>query len=117
MKELFENEEAVEFIAALRIVHMASMRGSPADHIACAIAQKQLHSSHHFEAALGLSFCVPRSDDPKESGFYLIMVMGSEQTGLAGVKGVNCSKGRSGPSVSNRQGALKTIRNTLEGNQ
>jgi len=35
----------------LRIVHMATMRGKPSDPIACAIAQKQLYSSHYFRTA------------------------------------------------------------------
>ena len=81
----------------LRIVHMVTMRGSPTDPIACAIAQKQLYSSHYFQTALDLSVCVREGDDPKQSGFYLIKAMGSEQAGLTGAQGIDRSKGRGGP--------------------
>ncbi len=63
----------------LRVVQMVTMRGNLADPVACAIAEKQLYSSHYFETALDLSFCTRESDDPKQPGFYLIMAMGSEQ--------------------------------------
>jgi len=99
----------------LRIVHMVTMRGNPVDPVAYAIAEKQLYSSHYFETALDLSFCVRGSDDPKQPGFYLIMAMGSEQTGLTGVKGSVVRKVAVGRSVSNLQNALAAIRNTLEG--
>jgi hypothetical protein len=73
------------------------------------------NSSHYFETALDLSFCIRGSDDSKQSGFYLIMAMGSEQAGLTGVKGSIVRKAAVGRSVSNLQNALTTIRNTLEG--
>jgi hypothetical protein len=101
----------------LRVVQMVTMRGNPADEVAYAIAEKQLYSSHYFETALDLSFCVRESDNPKQPGFYLIMVMGSEQAGLTGVKGSIIRKVAVGRSVSNLQDTLTTIRNTLEGNQ
>jgi hypothetical protein len=101
----------------LRVVHVVTMRGNPADQIAYAIAQKQLYSSHYFETALDLSFCVRGSDDPKQPGFYLIMAMGSEQAGLTGAKGAIVRKAAVGRSVSNLQKALTAIRNTLEGSQ
>jgi hypothetical protein len=101
----------------LRIEHMVTMRGSPADPIACAIAQKQLYSSHYFETALDLSICVREADGPKQPGFYLIKAMGSEQAGLTGVKGSFVRKTAVGRAVSNLQNALTTIRNTLEGSQ
>src|SRR5260370_9528071 len=69
----------------LRLVQVVTMRGNPADEIAYAIAEKQLYSSHYFETALDLSFCVRGSDNQKRPGFYLIMAMGSEQAGLSAV--------------------------------
>src|SRR5271165_5129860 len=42
----------------LRIVHMVTMRGEPTDEVAYAIAEKQLYSSHYFETALDMSFCI-----------------------------------------------------------
>jgi hypothetical protein len=99
----------------LRVVQVVTMRGKPGDQIAYAIAEKQLYSSHYFETALDLSFCVPSSDDPKQPGFYLIMAMGSEQTGLTGAKGSIVRKAAVGRSVSNLKEALTTIKNTLEG--
>ncbi len=101
----------------LRVVQVVTMRGNPNDPIAYAIAEKQLYSSHYFETALDLSFCVRGSDDPKQPGFYLIMAMGSEQTGLTGIKGSIVRKAAVGRSVSNLKDALTTIRNTLESNQ
>ena len=101
----------------LRVVQMVTMRGNPGDPVAYAIAEKQLYSSHYFETALDLSFCIRGSDDPKQPGFYLVMAMGSEQAGLTGVKGSIVRKVAVGRSVSNLQDALTTIKNTLEGNQ
>jgi hypothetical protein len=57
-----------------RVVHMVTMRGSPTEQGAYAIAEKQIYSSHYFQTALDLAFCVPTMDDKKQPGFYLIMV-------------------------------------------
>jgi len=101
----------------LRVVQLVTMRGKAADEVVYAIAEKQLYSSHYFETALDLSFCVRGRDDPKQPGFYLIMAMGSEQAGLTGVKGSIVRKTAVGRSVSNLRDALTTIKNTLEGEQ
>jgi hypothetical protein len=101
----------------LRVVQMSTMHGNPSDPVAYAIAEKQLYSSHYFETALDLSFCVRGSDHDKQDGFYLIMAMGSEQAGLTGAKGSIIRKTAVGRSVSNLQQSLTAIKNTLEGNQ
>ncbi len=101
----------------LRVVQMVTMRGTPANPVIYAIAEKQLYSSHYFETALDLSFCIRGNDDQKQSGFYLIMAMGSEQAGLTGVKGAIVRKVAVGRSVSNLQDALTAIKHTLEANQ
>ncbi len=101
----------------LRVVQVVTMHGKPADRIAYVIAEKQLYASHYFETALDLSYCIRDDDDPKQSGFYLITTMGSEQAGLTGVKGSIVRKAAMGRSVSSLQDALTTIRNTLEGTQ
>jgi hypothetical protein len=101
----------------LRVVQMVTMRGSPAEPVAYAVAEKQLYSSHYFETALDLSFCVRGSDDPKQPGFYLIMSMGSEQAGLTGAKGSVIRKAAVGRSVSHLQKALTAIKSMLEANQ
>lgn len=101
----------------LRVVQMVTMRGNPGDEVAYAIAEKQLYSSHYFETALDLSFCVRGSDDPTKPGFYLIMAMGSEQAGLTGPNGAIVRKTAVGRSISNLHNLLTSIRNTLEGNQ
>jgi hypothetical protein len=100
----------------LRVVQLVTMRGNPGDQMAYATAEKQLYSSHYFETALDLSFCVRGSDDPKQPGFYLISAMGSEQAGLSGVKGSIIRKTAVGRSVSNLQKALTAVKNTLESN-
>jgi len=98
----------------LRIVQMVTRRGDPSDPLAYAIAEKQLYSSHYFQTALDLSFCIRGADPAKQPGFYLIMAMGSEQAGLTGVKGSIVRKTAVGRSVSNLQNALTTIKKTLE---
>jgi len=100
----------------LRVVQVITLQGSNSHEPAYAIAEKQIYSSHYFETALDLTYCI-RSDDPKQPGFYLIMVMGSEQAGLTGLKGSVVRKAAVGRSVSNLQKSLLTIKNALEMNQ
>lgn len=101
----------------LRVVQMVTMHGGPADPVVYAIAEKQLYSSHYFETALDLSFCVRGNDDSKQPGFYLIMAMGSEQAGLTGARGTVIRKAAVGRSVSHLQKALAAIKVTLEADQ
>jgi len=101
----------------LRVVHLITMHGNPTDPVAYAFAEKQLYSSHYFETALDLSFCIRDGNDPKHHGFYLLMAMGSEQAGLTGAKGAIVRKAAVGRSVSHLQNALTKIRATLESNQ
>jgi len=98
----------------LRVLQMSTMMGKPDDDVACAIAEKQLYSSHYFETALDLSFCVRGQGEAKERGFYLIMAIGSEQAGLTGVKGSIVRKAAVSRSVSNLRNALASIRDMLE---
>jgi hypothetical protein len=98
----------------LRIVHMVTMRGEPSDPIACAIATKQLYSSHYFRTSLDLSVCVRDRDDAKQEGFYLIKALGSEQGGLSGPKGSIVRRAAVSRAVSNLQKGLAAIRNTIE---
>jgi hypothetical protein len=60
------------------------MRGNASEPIAFAVAENQLYASHYLETALDLTFCVQSA---KDSGFFLITLVGSEQARLAGVKG------------------------------
>ncbi len=98
----------------LRIVHLITMRGKPGDPVVYAMAEKQLYSSHYFETALDLSFCVRAGEKADEPGFYLIKEMGSEQAGLIGLKGSIVRKAAVSGSLSNLQKALTAIRSTLE---
>ena len=98
----------------LRIVHLITIRGKPGDPVVYAVGEKQLYSSHYFETALDLSFCVREGDTASEPGFYLIKEMGSEQAGLTGLKGSIVRKAAVSGSLSNLQKALTAIRNTLE---
>jgi hypothetical protein len=97
----------------LRVVHVVTMHGNAPQEPEYVIAEKQLYSSHYFETALDLTFCVRDMDDPKP-GFYLIMAMGSEQAGLTGMKGSIVRKVAVGRSVKSLQSSLTTIKNTLE---
>jgi hypothetical protein len=99
----------------LRVVHVITLRGQGADPMAYAIAEKQLYSSHYFQTALDLTFCVRDGGNPGRSGFYLIKAMGSEQAGLTGVKGSIVRKVAVDRSVSSLQKSLEVIKETLEG--
>jgi hypothetical protein len=99
----------------LRMIHQVIMRGDPSGDVAYVIAEKQLYSSHYFNTALDLSFCVRDHDNPKHPGFYLIMAMGSVQQSLSGFGGEIIRRVAVGRSVSDLQAALTNIRNTLEG--
>jgi len=96
----------------LRVVQVVTMHGDPGAPIGCAIAEKQLYASHYFETAMDLSYCVRGSKDQR--GFYLIMLLGSEQAGLTGVKGLVLRKVAVGRSVSSLQDALTTVKNKVE---
>jgi hypothetical protein len=100
----------------LRMVQVVTMHGNDPQEPTYVIAEKQLYASHYFETAIDLTYCF-RSDDPKQPGFYLVMIMGSEQAGLTGLKGSVVRKAAVGRSVSNLQKSLTTIKTTLEKNQ
>lgn len=101
----------------LRVVQLVTMRGQSAKEPAYAIAEKQLYSSHYFETALDLTFCVRVNDNPRQPGFYLIKEMGSEQAGLTGVKGSIVRKAAVGRTTSSLQKSLATIKSILEEKQ
>jgi hypothetical protein len=101
----------------LRVVQVVTMRGQSAKEPAYAIAEKQLYSSHYFETALDLTFCIRGSDNPKQPGFYLIKEMGSEQAGLTGVKGSIVRKVAVGRTAGSLQKSLATIKSILEEKQ
>ena len=98
----------------VRIVHVVTMKGTTAEQPAYVIAEKQLYSSHYFETALDLTFCIPGKGDPKQPGFYLVKALGSEQAGLSGFKGSIVRKVAVGKSVSGLQSSLAAIKSALE---
>ncbi len=71
----------------LRIVQAIVYRGQRPNEPVYAVAIKQLYSSHYFETALDLTVCVKATDNPKQHGFYVITLKGSQQAGLTGFKG------------------------------
>jgi hypothetical protein len=93
------------------------MHGDTPQVPAYVIAEKQLYSSHYFETALDLTFCIHASDDPQKSGFYLVQVMGSEQAGLTGFKGSIVRRAAVNKSVSSEQRSLNAIKSSLEHSQ
>jgi hypothetical protein len=101
----------------LRIVHVVTMHGDTPEEPAYIIAEKQLYSSHYFETAFDLTFCIRASDDPQQSGFYLIQVMGSEQAGLSGFKGSIVRRVAVSKSVASLQSSLAASKSTLEHSQ
>ncbi len=98
----------------LRVVQLVTFRGQSPKEPAYAIAEKQLYSSHYFETALDLTFCVRGTGDSKDPGFYLIKEMGSEQAGLTGLKGSIVRKVATGRSASSLEKSLAAIKDILE---
>jgi hypothetical protein len=101
----------------LRVLHVLTMRGKGPIEPAYAIAEKQLYSSHYFETALDLTFCIPETTDLNHPGFYLVMAMGSEQAGLSGFKGSIVRRVAVDCSASSLQKSLTAIKSALESNQ
>jgi hypothetical protein len=108
--------DSVEFglKPTLRMIHVLIMRGDKPQQPAYVIAEKQLYFSHYFETALELTFCISGCDNAKESGFYLVKVMGSEQAGLTGFKGSMVRRIAVGRSVNSLQKSLASIKDALE---
>ncbi|MFN8009729.1 MAG: hypothetical protein U0V70_22380, partial [Terriglobia bacterium] len=100
----------------LRVIQVLVMHGTTPETPAYVIAQKQLYSSHYFETALDLSYVIRSSDDPQKPGFYLIQVMGSEQSGLTGFKGSIIRRVAVDRSVTSLQKSLAAIKATMESN-
>jgi len=101
----------------LRVVQILTLHGSVGGGPVYVVAEKQLYSSHYFQTALDLTFCVPDTTDAKQPGFYLIMAMGSEQAGLTGFRGSIVRHVAVGRSASSLQKSLTVIKSTLENNQ
>jgi hypothetical protein len=72
---------------------------------------------HRFETALDLTLCVPETADPRQTGFYLLMAMGSEHAGLTGFKGSIVRKVAVDRSASSLQKSLTVIKSALESDQ
>jgi hypothetical protein len=100
----------------LRVVHVLTLRQDTPSGPVIAVAEKQLYSSHYFETALDLTFCIPEATDSSSHGFYLIMAMGSEQAGLTGFKGSIVRKVAVDRSASSLKKSLMAIREALESN-
>ncbi len=101
----------------LRIVQVLTMQGTSAQQPAYAIAEKQLYSSHYFETALDLTYCINASGNPNQSGFFLVQVMGSEQAGLTGFKGSMLRRIAVSHSVTAMQKSLQQTKSALEHHQ
>jgi hypothetical protein len=103
----------------LRIVHVVTLHGTGPEQPAYVVAEKQLYSSHYFETALDLTFCIRGTEDSQENdsqknGFYLIKVEASEQAGLTGMKGSIVRRVAVGKTVSSLQSSLTAIKGALE---
>jgi hypothetical protein len=101
----------------LRIVQVFTLKGNSPQEPAFAIAEKQLYSSHYFETALDLTFCISGAGNRQQKGFYLVQVMGSEQAGLTGFEGSIIRRVAVSHSVSDLQKSLASIKSTLEHQQ
>jgi hypothetical protein len=99
----------------LRVVQVFTMGQNNPGEPAYTIAETQLYSSHYFESALDLTFCVRDPAGQDTTGFYLIKAMGSEQAGLTGFKGSIIRKVAVDRSATSLQKSLAAIRSALEG--
>jgi len=98
----------------LRIVHAIVYRGAEPSEPAYAVALKQIYSSHYFQTALDLTFCVRDTERPNQRGFYLITLKGSQQAGLTGFKGGIVRNVAVGKTRSSLERALARIKERLE---
>jgi len=98
----------------LRIVQAIVFRGAGPTEPAYAVAIKQLYASHYFETALDLTVCVRPTDAPRQHGFYLITLKGSQQAGLTGFKGGIVRKVAVDKTRSSLERALASIKQKLE---
>jgi hypothetical protein len=99
----------------IRINHGIVYRPSDLQHQVYVLAIKQLYATHYFQTALDLSFCVQSSRTSGRDGFYLITVKASRQAGLTGLKGGMIRKVVVNKTRSSLEGALNSIRQSLEG--
>jgi hypothetical protein len=99
----------------IRINHGIVYRASDPQHQVHVLAIKQLYATHYFQTALDLSFCVQSSRTSGSDGFYLITVKTSRQAGLTGLKGGMIRKVAVNKTRSSLEGALNSIRQSLEG--
>ena len=83
---------------------------SPDRHVL--IASEQLYSSHYFQVAIEISFCVQAADKP---GFHLLTLKGSRQDGLTGFKGSIVRKISTGRARESMENALQFVKARLEG--
>jgi hypothetical protein len=94
----------------LRIVHVFIMHANKPDEPADVIAEKQLYSSHTAETAVALTFIIRDTEQPKQSGYYLVKAMSCEQVWLTGWKRkIGVSR-----SVSDLQKSLASVKESLE---
>ncbi|HET9400150.1 MAG TPA: hypothetical protein VFO34_04280 [Candidatus Acidoferrales bacterium] len=98
----------------MRLVHVVTLHGESGGSPLYAIAEKQIYSSHYFQTALDLTFCIPETNEGEAPGFYLVKVMGSEQAGLTGVKGSIVRKVAVDRSANSLQKSLAAIKDAIE---
>jgi len=98
----------------LRIVQAIVYRGQRPNEPVYAVAIKQLYSSHYFETALDLTVCVKATDNPKQHGFYVITLKGSQQAGLTGFKGGIVRKVAVDKTRSSLEKVLESTKQKLE---
>jgi hypothetical protein len=102
----------------LRVLQVVTARGTGRPpNLAYAIATKQLYSSHYFQAALHLTFCIRDEVTPKRPAFYLVTLIGSEQAGLTGLKGSVIRRIAVTRAASSLERSLMVIKRALEHGQ
>ena len=98
----------------IRVNHAVIYRGRAQGRDFAVVAIKQLYASHYFHTALDMSVAVDDGATVAPHGFYLLTLKGSEQEGLTGIKGSILRKVVVGRTRSALEGALASIKQSLE---
>jgi hypothetical protein len=107
--------EKVEFglKPTLRVTHAMAYRPAEATGLGCAVAIKQLYSSHYMRAAIDYTACVT-ADRDGQPGFYLVAVKGSRQEGITGFAGSIIRRIVVSRTRTALDGSLIRLKNALE---
>jgi len=108
--------EKVEFglKPTLRVTHTIAYTPHASSGLGCAVAIKQLYSSHYMRAAIDFTACVNAADVNGRPSFYLVAVKGSRQENITGLTGSLIRRIVVSRTRTAQDGALTRLKNALE---